>query len=320
MNPTFQHDETIRAALATYLDQAHYTHAQMASKLRLSSTTRLTKYLNLHKDPTRAENDAPAVEEAARNFLRHASRRAALKISLFDSSASRAVAAVIEQIRKTNDVGLIYSVAGVGKTCGAELYCNSHPEALMLTATRWRRTAHAVETMLFEALDDDTWSRQTRRALWMEAKLRDSDRPILIDNAHKLHTSGLEWLFDFHDATNTPIVLIGNPSVLDLVRHNDQLYTRIGIVRRVLIHKDEEPIAAKLVAQYAPGAPPDLVDLATDLICKNKQLRTLKKQLVLTADLMASKKIESWEDAFHAAGTQLIKPNPQRPLLQDDEA
>ena len=306
-NEGWKHDEAIRAALEAWADSNGLTHAEVAGKLRFTAT-RVTKYLNLNRPGNAPEPDAPRVETAARNLLRHLSRRAALKLSLFDTSATASVRTVLRQIRKTGDVGLIYSEAGVGKTCGAELYCNTHPNSLLITATRYRRNATSVDAMLYDELaaTEGRKAGGQRRAVWMENLLRGSERMILVDNAHKLAFSGLEFLFDFHDATFCSIALIGNPEVLNLVRGNDQLFSRIGIVRKIKIANDEGIVATRMIEQLCPGAE-CLAEAAADIVARLGHVRTLKKQLLLARDIKESTK-KDWAGAFEMAGAMLIKP------------
>jgi DNA transposition AAA+ family ATPase len=52
-------------------------------------------------------------------------------------------------MRRTGDMGLIHGPAGVGKTCGAELFCRDNPNTLFITAKKYacgkaRRREHAL--------------------------------------------------------------------------------------------------------------------------------------------------------------------------------
>ncbi len=303
------HDEPLRAALAAYAETHELTHAQLARKLGFS-VTRITKFLNLNKEGRQPEQDVPKIERAVRSLLKHAALKATHRIQHFETSVSQAVRAALSTIRKTNDMGLIHGPAGVGKTCGAEMYYFDNTTDILITVTRWRRTAFDVEAMLFDALETSAWPGNIRRAVWIEQELANSDRLIIVDGAHKLSASGLEYLFDLHDSTNCPIGLIGNPEVLKLVSHNDQLFSRIGSCHPVKFRNDESEIAENLIAALAPEANGDILDEAGRVITKQGHARTLKKQLILTGQIHEGMIKKDWRQAFASASTMLVKPQP----------
>jgi DNA transposition AAA+ family ATPase len=313
MDDQFKHDEALRSRLEHYIDKQDITHGHMAAaKLKLSSTTRLTKYLNLDKNPDRPEKDMPMVEAAVRHFFRHEDRNECLAKSLFKTSVSDDVGAVLRQIRRTGDIGLIYGPAGIGKSCGGALFRTEFSDVSMMTATFWKQGPRDVEVMLFDSLADDPaalakpWPGNVKKATWMEELFRGSERMIIVDTAQRLHITAFKWLFDFHDVTGCSIALLGNPEVVDLLRPNDQLFSRIGIARAVKLGTDSEAIAKRMIEQYAPGSNGELLDLSVDVLTKPGHGRTLRKQLSLANDIKSAK--IDWEDAFNAAGRQLVKP------------
>lgn len=311
MDNTPLYDEAVRAALEAYATEHELTHEDIAKRLGFS-TTRVTKFLNLDKPDRQPERDSQRVEIAARNFLRHISRRSKHRESLFEDSVSESVFALLRQIRRTGDIGLIHSEAGVGKTCACELFCRENPNSVLITASRYRRDARAIERALYGelALELKLSERKDRtRGQWMEDFLRGSERIIIIDNAHRLHRSGLEWLFDFHDISLCAIALVGNPEVLALLRHSDQLFSRIGIVRQVRVRDDAALIARKLIEQLVPESNGELLEPASDIINRLGHVRTLKKQLALARDIREGARDKDWLKCFNAAAAMLVKPN-----------
>ncbi len=323
-NKPWRHDETLRARIAEYMEERDLTHAQMAERLKLSSTTRLTKYINLHKPDNQPETDAPQVEAAARHFLRYEDRTAVLARSLFETSVSKSVCAVLRHIRRTGDIGLVHGPAGLGKSCGAALFRKENPDTTIITATYWRQGPSDIEALLYDGLQDDPavvarpWPGNLKKLVWMEDIFRGTERMIIIDTAQRLHVSAFKMLFDFHDVTGCSIGLLGNPEVMDTVRPNDQLFSRIGMVREVKLGNDHREMATKMIEQYAPASGKALLDLAADVLTKPGHGRTLRKQLNLTTILheesQPTKDRLAWDMAFKVAGTQLVKPaaNPSR--------
>ena len=310
-SPPQQHDEQVREALENYIAGHGLTHADMAKTLGFSAT-RITKYLNLYKPENKPEPDMRKVEAAARAFIRHATRRADFRSMLFDNDVTTDVATILKQVRRTGDVGLIHGRAGVGKTCGAELFCRDNPLALFTTARKYACGSNAIESMLFEELINSIeipYPGNMPRMLWMEQVLRGTERLIIIDNAQRLHISAFQLLMDLHDATMCAIGLIGNPEVLDILRRNDQLFSRIGIVYKIKSQdeKDSESTVKKLISQFAPGAEKDLLEPGIDVLSRLGAARTLKKQLTLASSIREGGKCD-WMSAFQQAAELLVKP------------
>lgn len=310
----WSHHELTRARIAEYIEDNKLTHAQMAERLKLTSPTRLTKYLNLYKPDNRAEADSPQVESACKHFLRYEDRTAILARSLFENSVSTSVCSVLRHTRRTGDISLLHGPAGIGKSCGAICFRKENADTAIITATYWRQGPSDMEALLFDGIQDDPaviarpWPHNIKKLVWMEEIFRGTERMIIIDNAQRLHLSAFKLLFDFHDVTGCSIGLIGNPEVMDIVRPNDQLFSRIGMVRSVNLGDDAPEIAKKMIAQYAPDSGKDLHDLAADVLAKPGHGRTLRKQLNLTAVIHEESPKLGWDVCFKAAGTQLIKP------------
>jgi DNA transposition AAA+ family ATPase len=308
---TFKHDESIRSALEQYYHDHDLSHAELAALVGATSGTRIGKYLALGRAGRTPERDAPKVEAAARAFLLHARRRDEVQANLFSTSVSRSMARIFKQVRETGDVALIHSHGGTGKTCGAQLFCADNPNALLITAKQYACRAGAICDMLFDEVQatvGERWTRNCRKALWIEKVLRGTERIIVVDNAQRLHISAFYWLFDLHDATLCPIALIGNPEVLQTIKLRDpsgQLKTRIGFVRKVGVKKDEAEIATGLLRQVCPEAEEELKDLASDVVALQGGPRTLRKQLSLTKTLKSAG-AGTWALCFAKAAKNLI--------------
>lgn len=301
-------DEPTRAWLDAWLVEGHLTVEELARCLGFTGT-RVSKYRHTDRAKT-PEPDMPAVESAVKNFRRQLERRARTRELLFENKVSDAAFAVFKQISRTGDVGLIHGPAGVGKTSAAELYCVAHPDSMLLTATRYRRDAGSVVRMLWAEVeagsDSLRWDKRLPRAQWLEAVLRGSARLLLVDNAHKLHFTGLEFLFDFQDATGLPICLIGNPEVLDTLRRSDQLFSRVGIMREIKLADDVEDCARAIVRQEIPDAVEELAPRAASDLGRMGHSRRLRKQLVLCRTLREGARNKDWLANYEAAGKALV--------------
>jgi DNA transposition AAA+ family ATPase len=272
----------------------------------------VTKYLNLDKPGAAAEPDARKVEAAAKQFLRHKTRLAKFNESLFENSVAKNVANVLKLIRRTGDVGLIHSTGGLGKTCGALLYCRENPNTLYNVVRQYACGSSSVELMLFNEFcngSDEKWPGNIRRAIWLEEQLRGSERLIIWDDAELMDISGFRFAFALHDATGVAMAFIGNTEVIEKIRRNDRshkMITRIGIVQPVEMSNDAEETAMALIEQFAPEGNGALVDPVTDTVGKMGYCRRARKQLTLASNIKEGEPRLSWPEAYKAAGAKLL--------------
>lgn len=313
------HDEPLRQMAEKFIADNDLTHAEFAAKLGgRFSPTRVTKYLNLDKSGNAAEPDAPRVEAAIRALLRHVARGKNFRESLFDNSVSRNVADVFRQIRKTGDIGVIHGDGGRGKTCGAILFCRDNPNSLFTTARKpYACSDWALLNMLLEEFlesSDEKWD-GTNKGLWLEKRLRGTERLWIIDDAELLDISAVKLAISIHDATGIPLAFIGNDEFVDKIRTADKsgkMISRIGIKQHVRMGDDAAETARKLIQQFAPASNGELVEVVTDVIGKFGHARRARKQLILAANLHEGSRDKNWALAFAAAGQKLVNPDQQR--------
>ena len=295
-------NEDLRARLDAYRNSYDppLTNKVLARELSCGHT-QVSKYLN-----DKCDWDIAGFEATLEDVMKSAEIRRTLDDHThLETSVTLQVNAVCETIRKTNDVGLISGPAGIGKSVAIVMYVKSNPSAIAITLTRWACNCHGVARLLFEALENRMFSKSKKsKAEWIIDRLKNSNRILIIDNAHRLTKSGLEWLFDFQDATRVPIALVGNPEVLDAVSDNDQQYSRIGLVQEVKLDNPDK-VAASIVQQLTPGTDGKIRDLATTIASKRGHLRSLKKHLLLIPELLTACDGDPRE-AMLSAHTQLV--------------
>jgi len=296
----FPFSEQLRAGLEAYRAANNLTNGKLALKLDYG-VTQISKYIN-----TSADFDVTKLEERVADLLKTAAAKREESASLFDSPIARKINSACETIRKTNDVGLVHGPAGVGKTKGIDLYCAANPLAIRVTLSKWNASAAGVEAAIYDLLDSSAKPYGMRRTPWMIERLKHSNRPIVIDNAHRLTSSGRKWLFDYYDETNQPIMLVGNPELLTAIRANDQQFSRIGLLREVSIDPVRaDALSRQMLERHCPEHVTALLDLATKVASERGHLRALKKHLLLMPEFMdvCGGKVRK---AFQMAHTQLV--------------
>lgn len=299
-----QHNTDLIAALEQARTEDRQSQAKLAKMLGCDGGT-LNKYLN-QKYPA----DVAPLEAKIEEYLTIRANSRRLKSKVFETTVTAAVGAAINLARITGDtegnISIIYGPAGCGKTKAAELYCATNTMAIFATLTDRTRDGRGVERAIMAAMETSSYKGNQSRWKFLSEKLAASRRPIIIDNSQRLNESGRSWLFDFQDSTGCPIILLGNPEVLDPIKSNDQFFSRFGFKTAVaLADKEISAVAHAVAAQYFDHAD-DIRDL-TALIAKNKGgLRAVKKQCQL-AQALKDNGIGDPRKAFHAAHSKLIR-------------
>jgi DNA transposition AAA+ family ATPase len=288
-----------------------YTLEDLA-RLLGSNVATLSRYLS-DKAGTQLVGDIPRLEAVARDVMAAATRRAArVAAPTFGTPAVDQIRTVLETIRKTGDVGLIHGPAGIGKSKALEVYLEANPSAIGIVANSWSRSGCDAARLVFDTLDTRKWSGNVKRAIWLIDRLRNSERLLIVDNAHRLSASGLAWLFDFHDETRCPLALVGNPEVLDQIKKNDQQFSRVGLLREVSLGRREgdrqkalDAIAAHMCRRHLGEDGDDIRDLCVRVLGERGHLRALDKHLRLVVEMLPHFKGDLRE-AFKSAHTQVV--------------
>lgn len=293
----------LREALESYRDRNELSLSDLARQLG-TNPTQVSKYLG-----GKPEGDVDKLEGLIADVIKNESRRRAANNELFPTSISRQLAGDLETIQETNDFALVSGPAGIGKSCGIELYVRDHPAAVAVTVKVWTRNPNDIEGLVFHAVANSGWRGNQKRSDFLVSKLRGSKRLIIVDNAHKLTPRGLEWLFDFHDSTDCPVGLIGNPEILERIKKNDQMFSRIGLFESLTLAKGQAlAIARRMIAQLIPTAGDDLDGVAEAVAENQGHFRAVKKELLLARKIRENSKGElPWETAVKAAHTQLVR-------------
>jgi len=293
----------LKDALVEYRTRHNLSLVELGQQLA-SNATQVSRYLN-----GKPVGDVDRLEDIIEDVLKNEHRRKESRGKLFTTPVSHALAGTCEIIRETNDMGLVFGPAGIGKSCAIELYAAANPTSIPATTTTWRCTGQAIEALICAGVSMRGWGGNTNRGTYLTSKLSGSNRLIIVDNAHKLRQSGLAWLFDFHDATQCPIALVGNPSVLDVIRQNDQWFSRIGIKRELRVNpKSARSISTQLLQTLLPEAATELQDLCEQVAEHQGHFRAVRKQLLLARKIRENEKeTPAWPDAFRMAHSQLIR-------------
>jgi DNA transposition AAA+ family ATPase len=263
------------------------------------------------------KGDNAKIERLIGDVTKSAHQRIANAHALFETSVTIDVNAACERIRKRNRIALISGNAGIGKTSGIILYLRANPTAVAITAMKGANDEIAMRRALWRAVDIRHFDRRSGESHQSALinHFKNSNRLIVVDNAHRLTRGGLAFLFDFHDNTGekpgdpgVPICLVGNPEVLDRIRENDQMFSRISLNLEIEID-DTQKIAQDLLSSMCPDHGAELLELAVQVVKEFGHVRALRYQLEEALDLFNAPgaRFKTIQQAFKAAHTQLIR-------------
>jgi len=281
MKKKYETTPELRNAIIEMRSKDNLTNKQL-SKIFGESETFISKYVNdkLDHNPNNFELKAWEVIEAYSNRRKFSSE-------LFDTSVTQEIHGRINFIRETKDIGILSGPAGIGKSSSAKLYCERNPSSIYVELDARTRNGKKLESAIFNSIENRSWGGNTARLDFLVDRLAGSQRVILIDNGQRLDADGRTWLFDFHDKTECPIIIIANPEVLDKIKGNDQHSSRIGICKNHAINPDtiaEE--ALRVAAQFSDQATAEeIADLVTIIAKRDGHFRSVRKEIILMQKL-----------------------------------
>jgi len=307
---TYPCNHTLRDRLREMRDApgSKWSNSKFASRIGFSVAV-LSQYLN--EDGNKYSGDIAGLEHKIDDFLRNESRRRASGIETSTSDVSTELRAALEYVRKTNSIGEIFAESGEGKTRGLDLYLQDNPTAILFRVRSWSRDLQSIEGAMFDVVGRAGYDKQTKRAVFLVQKLRDSDRLIIVDDAHKLTKPALQWLFDLHDETNCPIGLVGTFALEDTLNEDPQRSSRVGISYPIKT-RNVRPLIAHMVKQLIPDANGEagiLCDLAEEDARQHGHYRNVHQRLKLAVELKEGNSKLTWAKAFEQAAALM----PNRP-------
>ncbi|HEY3913660.1 MAG TPA: AAA family ATPase [Verrucomicrobiae bacterium] len=313
-------DPDLRRQFDEFKSKQNLSISEISQMLKVSSGL-ISKYLN--KKP---EGDVAKLEGLIRFLIDNEPLRENLRRDLRKTAIAGRVINIITSVANTNDFAILFSRAGVGKSCGCKLFVAEYKTAALLEAAECHGTSEAMTMDLWDLTGARVRKEERGRKKndILVLRFKDSNRPVIIDDAHLLTTGGLRWARSFHDRTGCPVVLVGNPGIVDKIKamqDEDQFTSRIGQYREIKVSRaDSRELAALLLDHYRPDCKEELMEMAIEVCSKRGFARKLKKQLLLINDILAGgiddtnesvkalrrKNMTDCQIAFAMAHTQLL--------------
>ena len=157
------------------------------------------------------------------------------------TKVARAIERSARLVFEDQVMGLLVGPTGIGKTRCALALSEKYVGSVYVRVARGTHTArglvHALTGLLKvrEAWRSPTYQTSMERVL---ARLKQSGRLLVIDEAHQLKRAALEVLRDIHDVAGVPILLLATDELLTRVQKDatpdrGQLYSRFAVMQHL---------------------------------------------------------------------------------------
>eukprot|EP00112_Aurelia_sp_Birch-Aquarium-sp1_P003876 Seg14379.1 transcript_id=Seg14379.1/GoldUCD/mRNA.D3Y31 product="Mu-like prophage FluMu DNA transposition protein B" protein_id=Seg14379.1/GoldUCD/D3Y31 len=240
--------------------------------------TFLSKYIN-----DKLDHPPNNFEATAWDLLKAIEHRLELYEEIFETSVTRQIHGRINLSRRAGNIAVIHGAAGIGKSSASILYAEKNPSTVYRELNARTRDGRAVESVLFNAIEHRDWKGNSSRFEFLVQRFKGSQRTIILDNAHRLNSDGIAWVFDFHSRTGCPFILVANPEIADRILSNDQNFSRVGTAKGfALDDKTIAKVATRVATQFSDEeTAKEISDLVTIIAKHSGHLRAVKKTVML---------------------------------------
>lgn len=222
--------ENMRGKLLAYIQQEKKSQAQVSKELGISKSA-LSMFLN-----SSYSGDNDEIASRVEQYLDMGTARQALArepdICLTMGNTKK----ILEMVHITHvarDILLLYGPAGCGKTTALKHYSENTNGAIYVEADVTTNSPRSILSLLMEAMGDTSTAATAAMMRQLVAKLKDTGRLIIIDEAQHLTPKSFDCLRALNDKAGVGIVYSGNSSILKrmygrMEEDFDQVHSRTG--------------------------------------------------------------------------------------------
>jgi DNA transposition AAA+ family ATPase len=201
------------------------------------------------------EGDVQKVCTLIESFLQRESEKySTRKLDFVMTSVARKVFEVARIAHIDCEIGVCYGQAGLGKTQSVKEYTSLNPDVILIEADLGY-TTRVLFSEIHKKLGLDGGGMIHNLLEDIIAKLKNSGRLIIVDEAEHLPYRALELIRRIHDKAHIGILLVGMPKLVANLRGKrgqyEQLYSRIGVAGRLntLRPEDTETIVNSVIKE-----------------------------------------------------------------------
>lgn len=213
--------------LKDYMERTKIGQKEVANKLGVSIAT-VSLYLRGEYDGNVEELNIKVEQFLARQKDKVLEYK--VSAEFVPTFTARQIMATIQEAHIEGDMCAVYGASGLGKTQAVLQYAKENT-GVILIETNMSYTAKVLLQKISEKLNLNNRGTLDQLFDGIVARLKGSERVIIIDEAENLPTRSLEFIRRIHDATKVGVALVGAERLLINLkgRHNDlaQVYNRI---------------------------------------------------------------------------------------------
>jgi len=225
----------VQALLEQFLKDKGISQARLSKMMGDGySTSSISTFRSLEPDGHYAgdrDRLARGINDFIETYLRREERP--LPDGYVETAVAQRIITVINQCVNQRSMGLISGDSGRGKTIVLKAAESKMPGSIYLRVLKGGNSKAGFARMLARKLKLRRWRTTLDIEEMIIEQLTDSQRPLLIDEAHQLSMEALELIRDIHDVAEVPVILCGTRDIEKATSDQDvffgQLASRIGI-------------------------------------------------------------------------------------------
>lgn len=243
---------SVRRAVTAYCETHGITHKSVGKQCALSGGT-ISEVITGSSKISSDKIDAHlrTINEWMENDARR--RRSRPDDTFVETLVAKRLLQCAQKAADMVTMALAHGPTGIGKSMVAHVIAERFPGAIYIRISAGTSAFYKLRQMLAQRLrlygrrrpkKDDTPGLTLDERIF--EKLKGSHRLLIIDEAHRISDSALEFLRDVHDECQVPVLLLCTKDLRDRIRKDNdedhgQLYSRVGYIRDLVKGKDKVP-------------------------------------------------------------------------------
>ncbi|MFK5041521.1 AAA family ATPase, partial [Glaesserella parasuis] len=196
--------------LKDYMERTKIGQKEVANKLGVSIAT-VSLYLRGEYDGNVEELNIKVEQFLARQKDKVLEYK--VSAEFVPTFTARQIMATIQEAHIEGDMCAVYGASGLGKTQAVLQYAKENT-GVILIETNMSYTAKVLLQKISEKLNLNNRGTLDQLFDGIVARLKGSERVIIIDEAENLPTRSLEFIRRIHDATKVGVALVGTERLL----------------------------------------------------------------------------------------------------------
>ncbi len=225
--------KTLRDELREMMEERKLSTTAIARSLGVSVAV-VSTWLN-----GKYTGDVAKIDDSVKGFLEREKERLKVpkkRLDFLMTSVAKKVFEIAVICHLDSELGVCYGEAGVGKTRAVQEYARRNHDSILIEADLGY-TAKVLFQELCRKLGGETKGSIHDMFEYVVARLKDSGRFIIVDEAEHLPYRALELLRRIYDKAGVGILLVGMPRLIANLRGSKeqytQLYSRVGLAAKL---------------------------------------------------------------------------------------